>query len=191
LNPGVWLFTRLRSGVGGLRLTGDAFVLHQRFAEHRLVLQDLWGGRRSVCIGLDADLKTDKNEMNGHDSNINKLNRRDPRRGGNIGNGSDCLPFLAFILLNLILFGQKRFKIKSYIWCLDNTLFFFFKIIAGQKNLERTGDPKPLNATVCVCTCVCIYLNLHTYDHVIFQFFFCNKFTNISTCLFFSVQMGC
>ena len=32
---------------------------------------------------------------------------------------------------------------------------------------------------------------LNTYDHVIFQFFFFNKFAKISTFLFFSVKMGC
>ena len=32
---------------------------------------------------------------------------------------------------------------------------------------------------------------LNTYDHVIFQFFFFNKFAKMSTFLFFSVKMGC
>ena len=32
---------------------------------------------------------------------------------------------------------------------------------------------------------------LNTYDHVIFQFFFFNKFAKISTFLFFSVKIGC
>ena len=32
---------------------------------------------------------------------------------------------------------------------------------------------------------------LNTCGHVIFQFFFFNKFAKISTFLFFSVKMGC
>ena len=32
---------------------------------------------------------------------------------------------------------------------------------------------------------------LNTYDRVIFQFFFFNKFAKISTFQFFSVKMGC
>jgi len=35
------------------------------------------------------------------------------------------------------------------------------------------------------------YSDLDTHDHVIFQFFFFNKFPKISTFLFFSIQTGC